>query len=110
MGHRFTTPISIRKAALVARQTELLTRVTAIETELDTHQNIDWDDLALEREDDEVLEATGLSAQQELRKIVAALHRIDDGTYGQCTKCGAEIGEDRLDVLPYTPFCRTCAT
>jgi RNA polymerase-binding transcription factor DksA len=57
-----------------------------------------------------VLEATGLSAQHELRQIAAALQRITTGDYGTCATCGADIGEDRLDVLPYTPFCRTCAT
>jgi RNA polymerase-binding transcription factor DksA len=104
------TPISTRKSTLLARQDYLTTRLATIETELDSHQNPDWEELSIEREDDEVLEATGLSAQQELRQIAAALNRIEAGTYGTCTKCGADIGEARLDVLPYTPFCRDCAT
>jgi RNA polymerase-binding transcription factor DksA len=104
------TPIATRKADLLARQDYLTTRLTSIETELDSHQNPDWEELSIEREDDEVLEATGVSGQQELRQIAAALQRIEDGTYGTCTKCGADIGEARLDVLPYTPFCRDCAT
>jgi RNA polymerase-binding transcription factor DksA len=45
----------------------------------------------------------------ELRQISAALQRIEVGEYGTCTKCGAEIGEERLDLLPHTPFCRRCA-
>jgi RNA polymerase-binding transcription factor DksA len=110
MVHAETTPLSVRRQVLVERKADLLARVAAVETELDAHHNTDWDDLALEREDDEVLEATGLSAQQELRRITAALHRIDEGTYGRCTTCGADIGEERLNALPYTPFCRTCAT
>ena len=40
---------------------------------------------------------------------VAALGRIESGDYGFCAKCGGEIGEDRLDVVPFTPFCRNCA-
>lgn len=51
----------------------------------------------------------GTSGQQEIRAITAALARIDADEYGFCVKCGAEIGEARLDVLPYTPFCRKCA-
>ncbi len=104
------TTVSDRKAALMARQSELTNRLALIETELETQPTSDWDDLAVEREDDEVLEATGVSGQQELRQIDAALHRIEDGTYGTCAKCGAEISEARLDVLPFTPFCRDCAT
>ena len=102
-------PLSVRKAALEKRLTELGARLEAIEEELDSHQNRDWEELATEREGDEVLEHMGLSAQQELRMIEAALHRIDEGEYGFCTKCGTEIGEDRLDLLPQTPFCRACA-
>ncbi len=104
------TSLASRKDALLARQSELITRLAAIEHELDKPQTPDWDDLAIAREDDQVLEATGLSGQQELRQIAAALERIDHGDYGICTKCGAVIADERLNVLPYTPVCRTCAT
>jgi RNA polymerase-binding transcription factor DksA len=56
-----------------------------------------------------VLEGMGNEAQTELRAIAAALGRIGAGTYGICVKCGIPIDEARLDVLPYTPFCKECA-
>jgi RNA polymerase-binding transcription factor DksA len=102
--------VTQRKSALEDRRATLLARMEGIEAELDSHQSRDWEESATEREGDEVLEHMGLSAQQELRMIEAALHRIDEGEYGFCTKCGAAIGDERLDVLPYTPFCRNCAT
>ena len=105
-----TISVVFRKDALLARQADLIARLAAIEQALDERQTSDWDDLAIAREDDEVLEATGLSGQQELRKIAAALERIDHGNYGVCVKCGAAIGDERLNVLPYTPVCRSCAT
>jgi RNA polymerase-binding transcription factor DksA len=40
---------------------------------------------------------------------MAALNRIKAGDYGTCITCGARISEERLDVLPATPFCKTCA-
>ncbi|WP_225029764.1 TraR/DksA family transcriptional regulator [Xinfangfangia pollutisoli] len=98
-----------RRAALTARRAELTGRLAAIETELDSHNNRDWEELAVEREGDEVLEASGLSGQQELRMIEAALTRLDQGEYGFCARCGAEIAPERLDVLPWTPLCRSCA-
>lgn len=104
------TPIGDRKAQLLTRLSDLRDRLVKIETELDSHTTQDWDDLATEREEDEVLEGMGLSGQQEIRQIEAALHRIETGDYGFCAKCGAAIGEERLDVLPQTPFCRDCAT
>ncbi|MFN3824152.1 MAG: TraR/DksA family transcriptional regulator [Pseudorhodobacter sp.] len=102
-------PVSTRREALEARLSDLLSRLDAIETELEGHEARDWEDLAVERESDEVLEGLGLSGQQEIRMIRAALERIGDGTYGLCAKCGNRISEDRLDVLPETPFCRDCA-
>lgn len=104
-----TTSVETRKTALLARLAQLQGRLTDIEAELDSHDARDWEELATEREGDEVLESMGLSGQQEIRAIEAALKRIDEGEYGYCAKCGAEIGEERLDVLPFTPFCRKCA-
>lgn len=36
----------------------------------------------------------------ELRRIQAALERIDDGSYGLCQICGRPIPRDRLEELP----------
>ena len=102
-------PISTRKTQLESRLADLKSRMAGIETELDSHQSADWEELATERETDEVLEGMGISAQQEIRKIEAALARIEAGEYGFCANCGKEIGEERLNVVPFTPFCRSCA-
>lgn len=101
--------IADRKADLLVRKADLTTRLVTIEAELDSHNNADWAELATEREPDEVLEGMGLSGQAEMRMIDAALDRIAAGDYGVCAKCGGDIGAERLDVLPYTPFCRDCA-
>jgi RNA polymerase-binding transcription factor DksA len=87
-----------------------LTRIEEIGTELDAHRSKDWEELAVEREGDEVLEDLGQSAQLELRMIEAALQRIAEGEYGDCVTCGSKVSEDRLDLLPATPFCRNCAS
>ncbi|MBA4324965.1 MAG: dimethylmenaquinone methyltransferase [Rhodobacter sp.] len=109
MQANLTTPLAARKAALEKRLTELDARLEAIEQELDSHQNPDWDDLAIEREGDEVLEATGNAGKAEISQIHAALARIADGSYGTCSRCGETIAEARLDLLPWTPLCRSCA-
>lgn len=98
-----------RRVQLESRLADLKDRLVHIEEELDSHQSRDWEDLAIEREEDEVLESMGNSGLQEIRKIEAALARIDSGDYGACTRCGAEIAAERLDVLPFTPFCASCA-
>jgi RNA polymerase-binding protein DksA len=46
----------------------------------------------------------------ELRAIDAALARVDEGTYGMCTRCGGDIGEARLRVNPAAERCIACQT
>lgn len=103
------TSLTARKNQLETRLLALTERIAATEAELLSHDAKDWEDLAIEREGDEVLEQVGLGAQEEMRAIHAALQRIEDGDYGTCQKCGAEISEARLDLLPFTPFCKDCA-
>jgi len=45
-----------------------------------------------------------------LDKANRALARIDAGTYGICESCGNSIPVERLDVLPYSTVCVTCAS
>ena len=110
MQGNITTPLPVRKAALEKRLVELGARLEAIEEELDSHQNRDWEELATEREGDEVLEATGNAGLAEITQIRAALRRIADGSFGTCMRCGEPIADARLDLLPWTPLCRSCAS
>jgi DnaK suppressor protein len=41
-------------------------------------------------------------------EIVAALERLEDGTYGKCENCGQEIPIERLEALPTARLCVTC--
>ena len=99
-----------RQTQLETRLAELDARVHNIEDQLDDPVTKDWEDGAIEREGDEVLESMGSQGLKEMEMIRAALGRIEDGTYGDCAKCGDEISDERLDVVPHTPLCRTCAS
>jgi DnaK suppressor protein len=46
----------------------------------------------------------------ELRRIAAALARMDEGDYGYCLECGEEIAVRRLELDPAAPLCITCAS
>ena len=45
-----------------------------------------------------------------LRRIRAALKRLDDGGYGLCTECDEPINPKRLDVDPTLLLCIDCAS
>ncbi|HFC30939.1 MAG TPA: hypothetical protein ENJ44_07850 [Oceanospirillales bacterium] len=46
---------------------------------------------------------------QELLQVNHALQRIEQGEYGECEECGAEINPKRLKIMPYTTLCIKCA-
>lgn len=42
------------------------------------------------------------------RKVVQALQRLEDGTYGICEECGEPIAVERLLARPVTTLCLSC--
>ncbi|MFD2173658.1 TraR/DksA family transcriptional regulator [Rhodobacter lacus] len=99
------TSLEARRAELLARKAQLAARLDQISGEFEDHDARDWEEMATERETDEVLEDLGAAAERELRMIEAALARIEAGDYGYCVQCGEKISEERLDLIPATPFC-----
>jgi DnaK suppressor protein len=43
-----------------------------------------------------------------LEATLAALERLDDGSYGGCASCGEPIAIERLEVMPETSWCVRC--
>ncbi len=48
------------------------------------------------------------SARTQRDEVLAALARIDEGSYGQCVDCGHEIPEGRLEARPEAARCVGC--
>lgn len=57
---------------------------------------------------DPVSWATSTASKRVMDQIVAAMERLDAGTYGRCVRCGEAIPVARLDVLPYAENCIDC--
>ncbi len=102
--------VTEQKQILTTRRAELTAHLIETEHSLDETPPKDWEDRSSERQGDEVLESLGHMELAELRRIDAALRRLDDGIYGQCQTCGSAISEQRLKLLPDTPFCKNCAS
>ncbi len=45
---------------------------------------------------------------QTLKRIEAALARIDAGTFGDCLMCEEQISLRRLQAIPYAILCKPC--
>jgi RNA polymerase-binding transcription factor DksA len=44
-----------------------------------------------------------------IEALQEALTKVDEGSYGQCERCGAQIDPERLEILPATALCVDCA-
>lgn len=42
------------------------------------------------------------------RQVIAALERLERGTFGICESCGGAIAPERLEAMPYAPLCVGC--
>jgi RNA polymerase-binding transcription factor DksA len=84
-------------------------RIEALRQDLARSHSADSAEQALERENDEVLEALLGESQAALRKVEKARERLSEGAYGYCAKCGEAIGSQRLAVMPMAECCVQCA-
>ncbi len=95
---------------LESRLETLNQRIGEIEGDLRTAPSANLEEQATETQGDQVLKGVEGSAVIEAQQVHAALTRIDDGTYGECSTCGEPIGEKRLQALPYATQCIDCVT
>lgn len=101
---------AVVRADLERRLDVLLRRVDRIAGDLRKTADRDWQERAIELENDDVLEGLDGASRAEAAAIRAALQRLDAGTYGRCARCGRAIGDARLTALPFATTCVACAT
>lgn len=113
----FTKPIakvtpmnpSAARARLQAQLAELESRQNHIADDLDEPISRDSEEAATEMQDDAVLEGQGMLVSREIASVKRALARIEDGTYGECVRCGGDISAARLEARPEAALCIDCA-
>ena len=98
------------KARLEAQLAELEDRLSRIERDLAEPPEADSSERAVQMEDDEALEGQAAVISNEIASVRRALERIEDGSYGDCVKCGEAIAEGRLHARPEAALCIACAS
>jgi DnaK suppressor protein len=53
-------------------------------------------------------EASVTSALAQRAEVMAALARVEDGSYGKCVDCGQPVPDGRLEARPTTTRCVAC--
>lgn len=69
----------------------------------------DWEELAVHRENDEVISSLDEITQEKIHAIKQVLQRMQAGEWQDCIACGDTIPESRLHALPTTTLCVSCA-
>ncbi|WP_174615690.1 TraR/DksA C4-type zinc finger protein [Virgibacillus ihumii] len=103
------------KAALTERQDELINHVndhfgmTQAFWKESMHELSSYDnhpgDMGTEMFEREKDTALNEHAEKELEDINAALHALENGTYGICAECGRDIPYERLAAMPTADRC-----
>ena len=70
--------------------------------------NQDFAEQATERQHEDVIYGLDEAARVELQQIKQALQRMENSEYGICQECGEQIPYQRLEAVPFTPFCKNC--
>jgi DnaK suppressor protein len=96
---------------LHAQQRQIEQRVFRLETELnsmETEHDIEYMDHAQEEAVNDEMIALDERSRRQVAAIQAALARIEDGTYGDCARCGEPIDLRRLEKMPTARYCIHC--
>lgn len=94
---------------LESQLAELKARQSSIAEDLAQPLDPDPSEQAVEMEDDDSLRGQAALVAREIVSVTRALTRIEDGTYGQCVRCGAVIAPERLKARPEAALCIACA-
>lgn len=96
---------AVARAAALEVQVQALAEQQALTTHDDEH---DPEGVTIGFERAQLL---GLlrGARDEIAALDRAADRLREGTYGRCAHCGAVIPDVRLEALPATDTCLTCA-
>jgi RNA polymerase-binding transcription factor DksA len=98
------------KVRLEKQLADLKERQKRISQELAEPLNRDLSEQALEMEDDESLEGQAALIGREIASVNRALLRIEQGSYGECVRCGNQISAKRLEARPEAALCIGCAS
>jgi DnaK suppressor protein len=114
-----STHLTVGQRALL--EAELLRRQGELDRQLAEHQGglsraeharellaQDSDDISHREADREMDMALGDREIAELGAVSAALLRLKEGRYGECSDCGEAIAFDRLKVEPWALRCVGC--
>lgn len=104
--------MSSRKSELETLRADLKARLSRYEAHQHRREGAldkDFEEQAVQTQNDEVVNSLESEARSELSQVEHALERMANGQGEECERCGEAIDPRRLQVLPYTTVCVDCA-
>lgn len=89
--------------------TRRLERYEAHQHREDGKLEADFSEQAVQRQNDEVVDSLESEVRVELRHVIHALDRLEEGEGDVCERCGDSINPERLKILPWASLCVRCA-
>jgi DnaK suppressor protein len=105
--------LELAKKNLLDKQAEITSRVDRTHNHIHHREepvSADFSEQVTEMENEEIIHALDEEGRVELKQIQRALQRIEKGEYEPCSSCGNDIGEQRLEAIPETELCISCAS
>jgi DnaK suppressor protein len=97
------------KAELIDRRNELEEKLRQLSSEKISDDEVqDPGDQALSSTMETLHNSLQDTELAEYNRIVRAIEKVEDGTYGICSDCGAPIAEKRLQSYPNAERCLGC--
>jgi len=90
------------------KERELLADIARTEAEARESRTAEVEDsidISVSAEAKEGLLRTTTFDWNEFAQVREALQRLERGTYGTCVDCGRKIEAERLNSIPWTPYC-----
>jgi len=102
--------MSDTKQKLLSLQQELSTRIEKIDADLHgRHTSAKFSEQVVDSQNDDVLRNLKSEGEEELEQVNHALLKIERDLYGKCETCHEDIDKERLEALPFAPYCMKCA-
>jgi DnaK suppressor protein len=100
--------VDLYKAALLARAEECRNDLEGARKDISIETAPELMEHGVRAAEREVAVERMETAYRQLRQVESALSRIARGNYGICLKCEDDVGQKRLDALPWAIFCVQC--
>ncbi|OQW32273.1 MAG: hypothetical protein A4E19_19785 [Nitrospira sp. SG-bin1] len=113
--HSTSTSVDELRTMLLGKRSAVQQQINELLAQYREHYSTTHNDSVLDLEDMSLRDSTAeqqlslLESRNRTRVMLdTALRRLDDGEYGLCEDCGAEIGAGRLRALPFAKRCLNC--